>query len=87
MIVSQSAGTPQPIPTIASGSTTQPFVTGFSAGDMSNMFNEGFRHPGPPRFPFTPQHYMPLGYPWGMPLVTNEGVRPGALEVQLPFGQ
>jgi len=85
--VSQSAGTLQPIPTIASGSTTHPFVTGFSAGDVSNMFNEGFRHSGPPGFPFTPQHYMPQGYPWGMPLVTNEGVRPSAPETQFPFGQ
>jgi len=55
-------------------------VTGFSAGDVSNMFNEGFRYPGPPGFSSTPQHYMPPGYPSGMPLVTNEGVRLGAPE-------
>ena len=44
------------------------------------MFNEGFRYPGPPGFSSTPQHYMPPGYPSGMPLVTNEGVRLGAPE-------
>jgi len=85
--VSQSAGTLSPISTVASGSTTQPLVKGFSAGDVSNMFNEGFRYLGPPGFSPTPQHYMPPGYPWGMPLVNNEGVRPGSPEIQFPLGQ
>jgi len=87
VIVSQPAAAPLPIPTIVFGSTTQPLVTGFSAGDGSNMFNEGFRYPGPPGFSPTPQHYMPPGYPWGMPLVINEGIRPGAPETQLLPGQ
>jgi len=66
LTVSQSGGTPQLIPTIASGSTTQPLVTSFSAGDVSNMYYEGFRYPSPLGFSSTPQHYMPPGYPWGM---------------------
>lgn len=54
---------------------------------MANMYNPGFRPTDPFGFSFTPQYYMPPGYPWGMPLATNEGVRPNASEMQFPFGQ
>jgi hypothetical protein len=76
-------GTPQPIPTtVASAGPTQPLVVGFSSDDMNN---QNFRPPGPPGF--TPQYYMPHGYPWGMPHMINDGVRPGATEMPFPYGQ
>lgn len=79
----------QPIPTSSTAAVgiTQPLVTEFSSGDMANMYNPGFRPTDPFGFSFTPQYYMPPGYPWGMPLATNEGVRPNASEMQFPFGQ
>ena len=78
--VLQAAGTPSPSSIVAPGGTTQAVVTGFSAGEASNVNNEGFRYPGPPGFSPPPQHYMLPGYPWGMPFVNNEGTRPGATE-------
>jgi hypothetical protein len=61
-------------------------VTEVSSGEMRNMYNAGFRPPGLPGFTFTPQNYMPQGYPWCMPLMTNEGVHPGAIEMSFPSG-
>jgi len=95
-----SAGTPQPIPTATVASTgipqptlftsvvtagvTQPLVAEFSLSDMTNMYNAGFRPLG---FPYTPQHYMPPGYPWGLPIPSNEGGHPGNNEIPFPYGQ
>ncbi|XP_039688637.1 uncharacterized protein [Medicago truncatula] len=88
-ISTTSVDTSQPIPTgsTAAISTTQPLVTQFSSGDMTNMYNSGLRPAGPPGFSIPHQYHMPPGYPWGMPLATNEGVRHNALETQFPFGQ
>jgi len=85
--VSQSAGTPPPSSVVAPGGTTQALVTSFSAGDASNMINEGFRYPGPPGFSPPPKHYMLPGYPWGMPFVNNEGTRLGATGIQFTYSQ
>ena len=95
-----SAGTTQPIPTATVASAgilqptpftsavtagvTQPLVAEFSLSDMTKMYNVGFRPPG---FPYTPQHYMPPGYPWGLPIPTNEGGHPGNNEILFPYGQ
>ncbi|XP_039686840.1 uncharacterized protein [Medicago truncatula] len=86
--VSQPAGSPvtQPISTATIG-TTQPLVNQFSSGDMTNMYNSGFRPAGSLGFSIPPQYHMPPGYPWGMPLANNEGVRHNAPEMQFPFGQ
>jgi len=85
--VSQFAGIPPPSSVVAPGGITQALVTSYSAGEVSNMINEGFRYPDPPGFSPPPQHYMLSGYPWGMPFVNNEGVHPGATETQFPHGQ
>jgi len=88
VVSAASAGTSQPIPTVSTTAAgiTQPFVTKVSSGDMTNMYNAGFRPPGPPGFSFTHQHNMPQGYPWGMPLMTNEGVLPSTLGIPFPYG-
>ena len=85
--VLQATGTPSPYSVVASGGNTHAVLTGFSAGEASNGNNEGFRYPGPHGFSPPPQHYMPLGYPWGMPFVNNEGTRTGATEAQFSHGQ
>ncbi|XP_039683788.1 uncharacterized protein [Medicago truncatula] len=86
--VSQPTGSPmtQPISTATIG-TTQPLVNQFSSGDITNMYNSGFRPVGSLGFSIPPQYHMPPGYPWGMPLANNEGVRHNAPEMQFPFGQ
>jgi len=62
-------------------------VTKFSSSDMTSMYNAGFRPPGPLGFTFTPQQYMPPGYPWGMPLPTNDDVHPSTTEIPFLYGQ
>jgi hypothetical protein len=57
-------------------------VVGFSSGDM---YNQSFRPSGPSSV--TSQYYMPPGYPWGMPLMINEEVRPRANEMSFPHRQ
>ncbi|XP_024640586.1 uncharacterized protein [Medicago truncatula] len=86
--VSQPTGSlvTQPISTATIG-TTQPLVNQFSAGDMTNMYNSGFRPAGSLGFSIPPQYHMPPGYQWGMPLANNEGVHHNAPEMQFPFGQ
>ncbi|XP_039688680.1 uncharacterized protein [Medicago truncatula] len=91
---SQSAGSPaiQPIPT-TSADTSQPIPTGSTAAVgttqplVTDMYNSGFHPVGPSGFSFPPQYCMPPGYPWGMPLATNEGFRHNAPEMQFPLGQ
>jgi len=85
--VLQATGTPSPSSAVASGGNTQAVLTGFSVGEASNGNNEGFRYPGPHGFSPPPQHYMPLGYPWGMPFGNNEATRTGATEAQVSHGQ
>jgi len=81
-----SAGIPQSTPFTPAGTTgiTQPLVTEFSLNDMTNMYNAGFRPPG---FSYTPQHCMPPGYPWGIPVPIDEGGHPGNTENLFPYGQ
>jgi len=54
---------------------------------MTNMYNAGFRPPGSLGFMYTPQHHMPPGYPWGMPIPANEGGHSGCAEILFPHGQ
>jgi hypothetical protein len=76
-------GTSQPIPAVVtSAGPTQPLMVGFSSDDMNN---QNFRPPGP--HGVASQYYMPPGYPWGMPQMINDGVRPGATEMPFPYGQ
>jgi hypothetical protein len=76
-------GTPQPIPTtVTSAGLAQPLMVSFSSGDM---YNQSFRPPGP--FGVASQYYMPPGYPWGMPLMINDDVHPGANEMPFPHRQ
>jgi len=85
--VLQATSTPSPSSAVSPGGNTQAVVTGFSAGEASNVNNEGFRYPGPRGFSPPPHHHMLPGYPWGMPSVNNEGTRPGAIEAQFLHGQ
>ena len=87
MTVLQATSTPSPSSAVSPGGNTQAVVTGFSAGEASNVNNEGFRYPGPRGFSPPPHHHMLPGYPWGMPSVNNEGTRPGAIEAQFLHGQ
>ena len=72
----------QPIPIVSAtaAGTTQPLVIEFSSRDMTNIYNASLRPPGS-------QHYMLPGYPWGMPLMTNDGFRTGAPKILFPYGQ
>ncbi|XP_024634522.1 uncharacterized protein [Medicago truncatula] len=81
-------GPPQPISINAAAvSLTQPLMTDFSSGNMTNMGNSGFRPFGPHGLFSTPQYSMHPGYPWGMPSATNEGFRPSSAEMPFALGQ
>jgi hypothetical protein len=85
-VVSATAeGISQPIATAAaSAGISQSLEVGCSSGDK---YNEGFHPPGPERFTFNHLYDMPKGYPWGMPHMPNEGLRPEVNEIPFPYGQ
>ncbi|XP_024626765.1 uncharacterized protein [Medicago truncatula] len=88
VVTAAPEGPPQPSPTTTTTiGLTQPLMTDFSSGNMATMGNSGFRPLGP-QGPFaTPQFSMPSGYPWGMPIATNGGFGPGAIEMPVTQGQ